>query len=866
MDVHTYFSVTEILRIMKVDTFEALEKNDPCWLRLVLGASMLALLLGAIRPNHALAVVNQVTVFESNGVEGYVMIRIPAIVHAANGDLLAFAEGRADGTPAGNNGNNDLLLKRSTDDGQTWGALQIIDDDFGWTMGNPGPVVDMLDPVNPGRIWLPYSKENSEMFVRYSDDNGATWSARTNITSSVKDPSWRLDSAGPGHSIQLERGANAGRLVVPGWHSLLADPTLYGSHIMYSDDHGQSWQLGASETQTPSSSSAPEPTENVATELVDGRVYINARNQNGGPLNTRLVTYSSDGGETYDSPLTKDPQFVTPIVENSVVRFAATDMGDAQNILIHSGPGWWHFRQDLTLRVSYDEGTTWIDNTLIHPGPAAYSDLVKLGSQEFGVLYEAGDTLYDKVLFSSYNFDALFNPQYSADFDGNNFVDGTDFLIWQRSFLVDAGGDANYDGVTNDLDLGIWENQYGTVPAIGAASAVPEPTPLLLALIGGMFALFRGHRMVKPFGKSKYDRAIVVVDRINRCATKKHTRFSRPLLGFTLVELLVVIAIIGVLVALLLPAVQAAREAARRSTCMNNFKQVGIALHNYHSARGTFPAGEIHVSGLGQISCSSQRSNRMTISTPRRLSRPYIGFAWGVYILPYLDASTIYDQLEFRGRMETPDRRDPIFTEKSWKAFEGRVSSFICPSTINTTGWVDVSTGLEHFGVDGYDWPHSNMAGVIDTEKIHCVNVSPITDGNGVFFNHSYIKAGKIIDGLSNTFMVGEITGGLGNDLSGAEVWIGHSYVSRNLQHMVEGINGPGSVPGGRSDEVDPFDGDGGLRHTEYFEENGFSSFHPGGAHFSHADGSVHFINDDANIDLLWALVTRAGEEVLPSD
>jgi len=335
----------------------------------------------------------------------------------------------------------------------------------------------------------------------------------------------------------------------------------------------------------------------------------------------------------------------------------------------------------------------------------------------------------------------------------------------------------------------------------------------------------------------------------------------RSFRAFTLVELLVVIAIIGVLVALLLPAVQAAREAARRLTCMNNFKQVGIALHNYHSAHTVFPSGGLQSGFANDILCSDKTANRPTNAV-------YIGFGWGAYLLPSLEATVIYDQLELKlDRNSTPDGVDPIFTATSWKAYEGRVDAFICPSIINGTGWVDVSTGRGHFGVEAFDWPLSNMAGVSDSREAQCGEAAGTgpqgaPTARGTLFNYSRINVGKITDGSSNTILVGEVTSGIGVDLSGGEVWIGHSWVARNLEDMREGINGPGTVPGGRDDTIDPFDGDGGNRHVEYLLEAGFSSFHPGGAHFIFADGSAHFVNEDTDFAILEAMATRAGEEV----
>jgi prepilin-type processing-associated H-X9-DG protein len=302
--------------------------------------------------------------------------------------------------------------------------------------------------------------------------------------------------------------------------------------------------------------------------------------------------------------------------------------------------------------------------------------------------------------------------------------------------------------------------------------------------------------------------------------------------------LLVVIAIIGVLVALLLPAVQAAREAARRTACSNNFKQVALALQNYHGTQHVFPPGTEFISVAARSSCRDAPT-----SPPS-----YPGFGWGAMILPYLEHASTYDLFDFTS----------IYSPASWEASGNLIPAFVCPSDLNDTGWVDCCTGRDHFGVPGQDWRISNMAGVGDSVDAYCWLYQPTSIGRGVLYNYSQINTGKITDGTSNTFIVGEIVGGQGSDAQGQKVWIGHSWVTRNVSDLSQGINGPGSVPGGRDDAIDPFDGDGGNRHDELHRENGFSSFHPGGAHFAFADGSVHFVNEDSSIAVLYARATRA--------
>jgi sialidase-1 len=344
----------------------------------------------------------KVAVFRASE-DGYHTYRIPAIVRAKNGDLLAFAEARKNGS--GDHGDIDIVLKRSRDNGKTWGKTELVQDDWEsptgrvW-IGNPTPVVDLLDPEHPGRIWLPFTRSNAAMFVTYSDDHGRTWSEPRDVSKEALSPDWGWCAAGPVHAIQLERGKYKGRLVIPCDHQQ-KDAGTWGSHLMLSDDHGKTWRLGAVDTRPIADSI--HPNECVAVELVDGRIYVNTRDHQGSSPETRAVAYSSDGGESFDAPFVGEPQITTPVVQNSAVRFSATDQGGDQNVLVYSCPGNVKQRRDLTILLSFDEAATWPVKRTIHKGPVAYSDLIRLDDQHIGVLFEAGEKLYGEIVFATVN-------------------------------------------------------------------------------------------------------------------------------------------------------------------------------------------------------------------------------------------------------------------------------------------------------------------------------------------------------------------------------------------------------------------------------------------------------------------------------
>jgi sialidase-1 len=373
--------------------------------------------IGHLPPSSARADTQPATVFES-GQDGYPVFRIPAIIQAANGDLLAFCEARQ-----GDDASEiDLVLKRSSDGGKTWGPIEVVqeseefrslfgDREIEITIGNPAPVVDLLDPEHPGRIWLPFNLENDRVFVTHSDDHGKTWAPRREITKDVKKEPWGWYATGPVHSIQIQRGPHKGRLVIPCDHRLSDDGEDRGPngvHTVLSDDHGKTWRLGALDETYEDGLNANETT---VVELQDGSLYFNTRDQNGRAPGTRGEAWSRDGGETFESrhPDWKTFRPVGGVLDLPVVQGALLRAGE--DLILFSGPDengpTGKGRSDLRIRYSTDEAKSWKDGPLLHTGPAAYSDLVRISDNQIGVLFEAGDagqkSPYQRIQFVTLN-------------------------------------------------------------------------------------------------------------------------------------------------------------------------------------------------------------------------------------------------------------------------------------------------------------------------------------------------------------------------------------------------------------------------------------------------------------------------------
>jgi hypothetical protein len=338
------------------------------------------------------------------GTEGYSCFRIPAVVEAANGDLLAFAEGRVN--DCGDDGDIDLVMRRSTDGGETWGPLQLVLAGNGDTRGNPSPVVDaatgrvvLVGTYNPGA-----DDTQRHPYVLYSEDDGATWSDPVDLSDELRRPEWNSWYAtGPGHAIQLQHGPHAGRIVVGGNHEGDAG-ALQGAHLMISDDGGLSWRLGADDTRT---DNTVKPQELSLVELLDGSIYAAARDQFGDAAGNRAYATSSDGGLTWDRPFRTVADFTAPVVQGSIARYD-------EERLMYAVPAHPATREAMAVRSSYDEGATWEtwqEGKVIHWGPAAYSDLIRLDGDDLGLLYEAGEASpYEGIRFARFNRAYLDTP------------------------------------------------------------------------------------------------------------------------------------------------------------------------------------------------------------------------------------------------------------------------------------------------------------------------------------------------------------------------------------------------------------------------------------------------------------------------
>ncbi|MGN6418756.1 MAG: sialidase family protein [Pseudobacter sp.] len=353
----------------------------------------------APRPGNSLPT-DSLYIFKERS-DGYRCYRIPAIIKAKDGTLLAFAEARKNG--CGDEGDIDLVVKRSTDGGKTWGPLIKVWDDGVNTCGNPAPVVDqatgrivMLMTWNHGEDHISEigdgtSIDTRRVYLTHSDDNGVTWTTATEITATVKRPEWGWYATGPCHGIQIQSGAHAGRMIIPcDFIEKKANGGRGYSHVVISDDKGATWRIGGI-------SPNDRANESTITELSDGKLQLNMRASG---ATARLVAVSSDGGETFTGMKT-DYALVEPVCQGSLTSGNANgNFG-----VFFSNPAS-TTRVNMTIKWSSDNGNTWGKYYRVHAGPSAYSDLVMLSGTHIGILYEGGTTTpYQGIAFRQVAFD-----------------------------------------------------------------------------------------------------------------------------------------------------------------------------------------------------------------------------------------------------------------------------------------------------------------------------------------------------------------------------------------------------------------------------------------------------------------------------
>ena len=326
--------------------------------------------------------------------------------------------------------------------------------------------------------------------------------------------------------------------------------------------------------------------------------------------------------------------------------------------------------------------------------------------------------------------------------------------------------------------------------------------------------------------------------------SNRSDRFTKQPAGFTLIELLVVIAIISVLIALLLPAVQSAREAARRIQCVNNLKQIGLALHNYIDAAQTLPPG--------YVSAQTAGSNPILDGND---TGP--GWAWGSMILPQMEQDPLYHSINFSLSVAYPDNDTASFT---------RVSGYLCPS----------DTTRELASVYGYypSWFPPAESPVLDqlagSNYVGMFGIGEIGThpggGEGCFFRNSRVTIANITDGTSNTIAIGERSHTLSYVTWTARSLGGWLYKTSAVEGGADSFNpdpeecwtqvlGPVGTTDGRRTPNNP------EAHVE-----DYWSLHPGGVNFLFADGSVHMIKNAINPMVYRALATRGMGEVVSAD
>ena len=350
--------------------------------------------------------------------------------------------------------------------------------------------------------------------------------------------------------------------------------------------------------------------------------------------------------------------------------------------------------------------------------------------------------------------------------------------------------------------------------------------------------------------------------------------------AFTLVELLVVIAIIGILIGMLLPAVQQVREAARRIQCGNNLRQNVLALLNYESAHMEFPPGK------NDDGTANKRTPRPIVSRP---GRPDDGrqYAWGIFILPFIEQNSLFNQ--FKTATENWDRDALDIRDADGMPLVSHViPGFICPSDASPDG--EFNRSWTHTGIDADGFLHSKtnyvvVAGALDSSVTDTGVVLQLNQAGyrnagtqwGMFGNNSRTTFGEISDGSSNVIAMGErssitdvLAGYTGSDpfITYGAIWGGRPEATRDFVAETRAGNNASRTAAyiGLIKDLNPGNADlfgvNGTRPTEGFTV----SFHPGGANVGLADGSIHYLTSDTSFDTLIALTVMADGQVASID
>jgi prepilin-type N-terminal cleavage/methylation domain-containing protein/prepilin-type processing-associated H-X9-DG protein len=322
--------------------------------------------------------------------------------------------------------------------------------------------------------------------------------------------------------------------------------------------------------------------------------------------------------------------------------------------------------------------------------------------------------------------------------------------------------------------------------------------------------------------------------------TRSGASGSRSRSGFTLIELLVVIAIIAILVGLLLPAVQAAREQARRSACTNNLKQIGLAVANYTNRHGTLPPGYQSIySTLFQQEIGP-------------------GWGWASMILPDLEQQPLHDGIVFEAFMQGPS----MATVRTVN-----LSVFLCPSDNMPLAWT--ATDSETWMYMGQIY--SSSVPICDVAGSNYIGVygigEPGVNGEGVFSRGSYMPLTAITDGLSNTLLAGERSENLQQG-RGMATWVG-AAPGANMWSCAPNPYEPDAGTCIKEDGSGMILGHTGEGHgpaDPYADVNQFTSRHGGGCFFVYCDGHVRFLRTEMNYQVYKALSTRNFGEIISDD